>query len=279
MRPRLIDLFGNYISPALAKYIVPTGTTVYVLAMLVVMYVYVKRCERTGLSGYHALGTCIYALIGGLSGARIFYLLETLPETLHQPEVVLDVFGGTTSWGVYIGGFGGFFLYLKLKRLSSLKYADVMGASLGLGPFIGRWSCFLHGCCYGSITEMPWAVQYPPSSPLFTHQVKIGVLQQEAQLSVAVHPLPFYLSFSALLVFLVTSILWHKFKKRPGYTFLFYWFFYCSARFAWEYFRGNADRWTLLQLDLGQIMCILIVMISGALLLRSFMSREKVAGL
>jgi len=276
MRPRLIGFLENYLNPAFAKFLVPTGTTMYVVAMLVVMYVYVKRCERTGLSGYHALGACIYAIIGGLAGARIFYLLETLPETLQNPAVILDVFGGTTSWGVYIGGFGGFFLYLKSKRLSALNYADVMGASLGLGPLIGRWSCFLHGCCYGTITEMPWAIRYPANSQLFVHQVKIGLVPQEASLSLAVHPLPVYLSLSALLVFIVTSIFWQKCNMRPGVTFLFYWFFYCLTRFIWEYFRGNADRWTALQLNLGQLMCILTVMISGILLLLTYISRKRV---
>ncbi len=270
MRPRLVDFTELYLNSGIAGFLVPTGTTMYVLAMLVVMVIYVKRCEHTGLSGYHALGTCIYAMIGGLAGARVFYLLETMPETLNNPAVILNIFGGTTSWGAYIGGFGGFFLYLKFNGMRSLDYADVLCASLGLGPFIGRWSCYLHGCCYGSLTDLPWGIQYPPSSPLFWHQVDLGLLPQDASLSLPVHPLPVYLSLSALLVFILTSFLWHKFKQNPGVTFLFYWLLYGSIRFVWEYFRGNAARWTSLEWNLGQIICILTVLISGLLLLRFY---------
>jgi len=275
MRPRLIDFFADYLGESLASYLVPTGTTMYVLAMLIVMYVYVKRCQWIGLSAYHALGTAIYAMIGGLAGARIFYLLETLPNTLKDPMVILDVFGGTTSWGAYIGGLGGYFLYLKIHRLNLLRYADVIGASLGLGPFIGRWSCFLHGCCYGRLTDVPWAIQYPQSSPLFWYQVKQGLLSSESSLSLAVHPIPVYLSLSALMVFIVTTIVWHKFKDYPGVTFLFYWLFYCSTRFFGEFFRGNTARWTLWQLDLAQFICLLIVLISGVLLVRFFINLQR----
>ena len=112
MRPRLVDIFNEYFNISFATYLLPTGTTMYVLAMLVVMYVYVIRCGETGLSRYHALGTAIYAMIGGLIGARLFYLLETLPKTMENPRVILDIFGGTTSWGVYLGGLLGFGFYL-----------------------------------------------------------------------------------------------------------------------------------------------------------------------
>jgi phosphatidylglycerol:prolipoprotein diacylglycerol transferase len=270
MRPRLVQYIDNYFNISFATYLVPTGTTMYVLAMLSVMYVYVKRCEHTRLSAYHALGTCIYAMIGGLAGARIFYLLETFRETLADPAVILNLFGGTTSWGVYIGGLAGYFLYLRLNKLAILSYADVLGASLGLGPFIGRGSCFLHGCCYGTLSDLPWAIQYPASSPLYWHQVKQGILPAQVSLSTAVHPLPAYLSLSALVVFICTSILWHKYRNRPGMTFLSYWLLYCSLRFIWEYFRGNAVRWGSLQLDLGQILCVLIVLTAGFLLLRFY---------
>lgn len=276
MRPRLIDFIAGYIDRSLATYLVPTGTTMYVLAMLVVLFMYVNRCEQSGLSGYHALGTSIYAMIGGLAGARIFYLLETLPETLKHPLVILDIFGGTTSWGVYIGGFSGFFLYLKFRHIPAQKYADVIAASLGLGPFIGRWSCFLHGCCYGRLSDVPWAIQYPNSSPLFWHQVKQGILSAESPLSLAVHPLPVYLSLSALMVFIATTTIWYNFKGYPGITFLFYWLFYCSTRFVWEFFRGNTARWGLWQLDLAQFICLLIVLISGLVLIRFYLKLKQV---
>jgi len=110
MRPRLIDFLGGFLGDSLAGYLIPTGTTMYVLAMLVVMVVYIRRSEVSSLSTYHALGSCIYAMIGGLAGARIFYLLETLPETLINPGIILDIFGGTTCWGAYLGGFGIFFI-------------------------------------------------------------------------------------------------------------------------------------------------------------------------
>ncbi len=273
MRPRLVDYINNWLNSSYGTYILPTGTTMYVVAMLVVMYVYVKRCEQSGLSAYHALGSCIYGMIGGLAGARIFYLIETLPTTISNPEVLLDVFGGTTSWGVYIGGFAGFFLYLWRNNKPLPVYADVIGSCLGLGPFIGRWSCFLNGCCYGKLSEVPWAVQYPNSSPVFWHQFNLELIPANTSLSLPVHPLPLYLSLSALMVFMVTSVVWRRFRSHPGLIFLSYWILYCSFRFILEFFRGNAPHLDFLELNVGQIMCAVILLVAGISVFRIYTKR------
>jgi phosphatidylglycerol:prolipoprotein diacylglycerol transferase len=34
----------------------------------------------------------------------------------------------------------------------------------------------MNGCCYGGLTELPWAVQFPPESPAYADQVESGTL-------------------------------------------------------------------------------------------------------
>jgi phosphatidylglycerol:prolipoprotein diacylglycerol transferase len=238
----------------------------HVLALTVVMWIFVRRSENTGLSVYHALGAVILGMVGGLLGARIFYLLQHFQYTISNPEVLFDLAGGTTSWGAYLGGLCGFLFYLKTKKLQVLRYADILGASLGLGPFFGRWACFLNGCCYGANSVLPWAVQYPENSYAYIAHLHAGLIGPDAVLSLPVHPVQIYSSVAAFIIFMMTSLFWAHFKDRVGATFAFYWFVYGTFRFTIEFLRGESARFGILNLTMSQYICILLV-VSGILFL------------
>lgn len=277
MRPKIVDMLAAVIDHDLANLMVPSGTMMYVVAMLAVMTLYVKRCERTGLSPYHALGSSLYAMISGLAGARLFYLVETWESTLRNPAVLLDVFGGTTSWGAYLGGMTGYFAYYRLHGITAGAYADAFGASLGLGPCIGRWSCFLHGCCYGTPSSLPWAVGYPPASPPFQSQFMEGLIPADSPASIPLHPIQLYLSMSACLVFVLTSMVWHRRRSSTWLTFLVFWMLYALFRWPIEFVRGEVPRLDALHLNLAQVMCILLMGTTGILLL--LRNRQKTRSL
>ena len=40
--------------------------------------------------------------------------------------------------------------------------SDVAAPAVAIGIAIGRIGCFLNGCCYGAVCELPWAVRFPP---------------------------------------------------------------------------------------------------------------------
>jgi phosphatidylglycerol:prolipoprotein diacylglycerol transferase len=45
-----------------------------------------------------------------------------------------------------------------------------------LGVGLGRIGCFLNGCCYGGLSDLPWAVRFPEESPAFADQAQRGEL-------------------------------------------------------------------------------------------------------
>ena len=231
----------------------------YILAILAVMWLMVRRTRQSGLSAYHVLGASIYGLIGGIAGARIFYLFEYIDHTIENPHVIFHATGGTTSWGAYIGGSAAFLGYLYFNRLSILSYLDLLASCLGLGPFLGRWSCFLSGCCHGTTSDLPWAVRYPIDTTAYLLHIKKDLIAVGAELSQSVHPVQIYLSISALLVFIATSIFWKRYRNVPGMTFLFYWLIYCLLRFIGEFFREDPNRYFNSLLNVGQIVCLVII--------------------
>jgi phosphatidylglycerol:prolipoprotein diacylglycerol transferase len=80
--------------------------------------------------------------------------------------------GGIVLYGSVLGGLVGYvFAYLFLfrkNRLSTPKLADILAPSIAVGLCLGRFGCFLNGCCYGQVacpTCPVYAVHFPLSAP------------------------------------------------------------------------------------------------------------------
>lgn len=258
MRPQIVDYLNQAFGTNLFNWLVPSPAFMYALAMLVGLLVFVKRSQRRKLSSYHALGAAIFAMIGGLIGARLFYLLLHFDRILSNPRIIFDVRGGTISWGSYIGGGLAFWIYFIIRRQPVKLYADVLGSCLGLGPFIGRWSCFLNGCCFGKLSSVPWAIVYPHGTYAFAAQARQGFVDSLASSSLPVHPLPIYLSINGLALFLLFSWLWKQNKFPAGVLFWLYWAEYTFTRFFLEYFRDETDLGSVGVFSFSQVMTIFI---------------------
>jgi phosphatidylglycerol:prolipoprotein diacylglycerol transferase len=263
MRPRIVDFLVNLTGFQAVNYLVPTGATIYIIAIGTVCLVFYNRCRRANLPHKHALRVSIATILSAIIGVRLFNMLETLITAGEIPHSWFSLGGGTTSWGAYFFGFGAFCLYLVYNRQPLLRYADIFGASLGLGPFIGRWACFFNGCCYGKLSELFWSVRYPQYSPAYNAQWKAGLIDLELPFSLPVHPFQLYASLAALFIFIVASKIYLRYKEKPGITIVSYGLLYGLVRFLVEFFRGDVPRYTSLALTLGQVVCTIVVIISA----------------
>jgi len=109
---------------------------------------------------------------------------------------------GTTFLPSVLGAVsGGIAVWFLAQRVLGLKQPPIAVLTLGLVSLIaiGRWGCLLNGCCFGTITDLPWGVHYAAgSSAHFLHQ-SLGLLPDGALRSLAVHPYPAYESLGLLL--------------------------------------------------------------------------------
>jgi prolipoprotein diacylglyceryltransferase len=108
--------------------------------------------------------------------------------TAFLPSVLGAVGGGIAVWFV-------------AQRVLGLRQPPMAVLTLGLVALIavGRWGCLLNGCCFGTITDLPWGVRYQTgSSPYFLHH-SLGLLGDSARQSLYVHPYPAYESLGLLL--------------------------------------------------------------------------------
>lgn len=174
-------------------------------------------------------------------------------------------------WCIF-GGLAGLILYLWLKNLSVLKYLDVIPVPLGIGLFFGRIGCFLAGCCYGKISDLPWAISFPRGSLPYKAQLQNLELTLGSPSSLPVHPVQLYEAFEGLLLAIAFYFL--PYPGKDGMRFLYFAMCYAIFRFINEFFRGDIHRGFVYgNLSVSQGVSIVIV-IAGIIILYIFNKQE-----
>jgi len=258
MRPRIIDFLNQWFHTGIFNYLIPDSAVMYAVMVGVGAILFLKRCKKISLNIYHASGIAIWASVGGLIGARVFYLVQNLRYTFEHPATILEINGATVSFGVYLGGIVGVILYSRLYKIVPWKYLDVGVSVLGLGPMIGRIGCFLNGDDYGTVSTVAWAVRFPHGSFPFIDHVGRGWISPMDYLSLPVHPVQLYGCLKGLALFILFSVLWKKNLFKPGVLFFLFWMCYSCFRFILEIFRGDMDRGWVGNLSTGQFMSVTI---------------------
>jgi phosphatidylglycerol:prolipoprotein diacylglycerol transferase len=265
MRPRIVDFLNRATGVEHFDWIVPDPTLVYPIALLVVAFVFARRCASTGTDRRLILALVAAGSIGAFVGAKLIYVLVHLRSYILLPSHLVAP-GGTMSWGAYLGIIAGFLFVLRRFHTPSLPVLDVLGSCLTLGPFIGRWSCLLNGDDYGRITDVPWAIRYPAGSFPFAQHANDGIIPYTATLSAPVHPNQLYLSANALFLFLLLSWAWKRYRHHPGITFGLLCLTYGVTRFFLEFFRDEAPSTLVPPLTPSQLYS-LVTAVTGAFLL------------
>ena len=102
----------------------------------------------------------ILALVGGVVGARLAYVIENWREFAARPwtETINVTSGGLIYYGGVVGATALVLAYLRIKRLPLRRYLDIISVSLMVGLAFGRAGCLLNGCCYGGQCSEHWAL-------------------------------------------------------------------------------------------------------------------------
>jgi phosphatidylglycerol---prolipoprotein diacylglyceryl transferase len=193
-----------------------------------------RRLKELGKPVDWAYEMVTVALIGGLVGARGYYLLQN-----HDSLSAGDIFGGSGLiwYGGLLGGVVAVSYWAYRRDFLSLDLVDIAGPCLALGYAIGRIGCQISGDGdYGKDWDGPWAMGYPhgtvPTQPGET-----------------VHPTPIY---ETLTMGLLAFALWQlRDKVRPGCLFALYLVGAGAERFLVEFLRRNED--VLLGLTAAQL--------------------------
>jgi phosphatidylglycerol:prolipoprotein diacylglycerol transferase len=218
-----------------------------------------------GLDEDYAADIVIAGVIGGLIGAKLWYVFLT------RDADALFRRGGFVWYGGFLGATLAILLNSWRRRVPARFTAEICAAPLTLGYALGRVGCFLVNDDYGIPSSLPWAMKFPQGLPPTT----VGQLQTmgvyfppntDLAQVVAVHPTQVYETIIMLLVF------WWLWRRRDhghaiGWLFAWYLVFAGAERFLVEFLRAKDDR-LLGPFTLAQGTSALMMLVGGTLLYR-----------
>ena len=151
-------------------------SVVWFIALSLAIVWSIKRLELYGLDEDESRNVMAVSFMFMLLGARGIEYLTNWKVYINNPKLFLDWNRG----GLHeIGAIGGAFLSalvmcLFRRKVSFIKLCDVAIIPAFLAIAVGRWGCFLNGCCLGLKSDFCLAVHFPRDrAGIFRHPVQI----------------------------------------------------------------------------------------------------------
>ncbi|MGH9492924.1 MAG: prolipoprotein diacylglyceryl transferase [Terriglobales bacterium] len=252
-----------HLRTAWGEFNLPTYGLMAALGLIVGLSINVRLAKRQGIDPDVAWNLGIYAILSGILGAKILFVLQEWSYYSTHPGAIFS-FATLQAGGIWYGGLLGALAvsiwYVQHHRLPVLKTCDAFAPGVALGHAFGRLGCFAAGCCFGKHTDLPWGVTF--TNPI-ANQV-VGT-----PLGIQLHPTQIHEFLVELANFFI--LLWlFKRKKFDGQVIGAYLFLYGFARYFLEFLRDDPGRGTVFggAMSVSQFVSILLVVVGGSLWMR-----------
>jgi phosphatidylglycerol:prolipoprotein diacylglycerol transferase len=242
-----------------------------VVGFLGAMYVAWREAMRQGQYADDVLDFAFWALLGGMIGARIVFILVNWKQYfvdhpwdtvagISVPAVLVVWKGGLVFYGAAIGGFVAYLWYARARSIRGaemLKLADMMIVGLPLAAGFGRLGCIAAGCCWGDAAftldaeghfhqTIPLAIQFPKGALAYQSLIQsapadIVRAMREAGRTGPLIPIQLIDSVGEVAIFLVLLVVRSR-KWFHGQVLLTYGILYPIWRTTLEMFRGDGER-------------------------------------
>jgi phosphatidylglycerol---prolipoprotein diacylglyceryl transferase len=218
----------------------------FALAFLAAGAVAARRLTELGRPAEWAYELIFAALIGGLVGSRIYFIVQNYDSVKN--DLIGNLFSGSglVWYGGALGGAIGVVLWAWYRGFLGLALLDLTATPLALGYAIGRIGCQLSGDGdYGKPWDGPWAMSYPH-----------GTVPTDR----TVHPTPIY---ETLAMGIGAWILWQlRDRFQVGVLFAVYLIYAGAERFLVEFIRRNHH--VALGLTAAQLESLAMIVVGAA---------------
>lgn len=214
----------------------PIGIHTYGLMLAIsffagLWYIY-KRSKAERLPFEQMINVAYIVVFAGIIGGRLGYVVMHLSDYASDPLSAINPFqsgrfgiSGLNIYGGVILAIIGAAVYMHLRKMPWLAVFDMLSPTVGLGLGLGRIGCFLNGCCFGTPTDLPWGITFPPGS------IPDSVYGQQA-----IHPAQLYSSAYGFFLFIILHALVKR-KKFDGQVLAVYLMVEAVFRHLIEYVR------------------------------------------
>jgi phosphatidylglycerol:prolipoprotein diacylglycerol transferase len=268
------DQFGIHIGPLYLRFY----GLILVTGAFLGGYLASLEAKRKGHNPDLVWDAMLWALLGGILGARLWHILTPPPSmvaagrdvayylnfanlepvalgpwTFQIPAALALPNGGLGIPGAVAGGVLAIYLYTHSIKVSFSEWIDFAAPAIALGQAIGRWGNYFNQELYGAPTTLPWGltIDAPYRVAGFTDP------------ALRFHPTFLYESIGSFIICLsLLYIARHRSEKlRAGDLFLIYLLMYPVLRFFLEFIRLDSSQ--VFKLNANQTLMVLVFL--GAL--------------
>ena len=254
------------------------------IAVAVAVILVVRWGSRDGMSVDVLYSASLWAIIGGIIGARVLHVIDFWDERYqHQ---LIEIFridqGGIAIFGAIIGGFFGGSAYLLIRNSNFFlavwrpfrflfgepnkinlptigRLADITAPALLVAMAIGRIGDIINGEHFAKASDLPWAFYY--THPNWTGFGANGLATQPNPSHPAV-------AYEMIFDLILLAALWPlRNRLRPnGMFFLLYGLTYSIGRFFLSFLRVEANNTYFGALNEAQVVALIVILIAAPIL-------------
>lgn len=208
--------------------------------MLALIYCF-RRMDKFGLDGDKVIDAVFAGIIGGIVGARLYYIAFNIEKYRDIKEILSIRNGGLAIYGGVIGAFLIGSITAKAKKLNLRPLYDIAAMGFLIGQGVGRWGNFCNHEAFGANTSMPWGMSSGKIQNFLL--MNADKILEDTGIAVdpylPVHPCFLYESLWCLLGFLLLH-LYYKKRRYDGEIFLLYVCWYGFERMIVEGLRTDS---------------------------------------
>lgn len=225
--------------------------------------------RRNKLDVKLALKGAVITTFMGYVGARAMHIVfDGFLDIYIQKPLAMFAFwkGGLAFYGTVIFGLPTAVWWFTSHKAPLMKYLDcyILGLAFGLG--IGRFACYLNGCCFGEISASPFAETFLRYGLSAKNQFVRDILLNLKDMPLPVLPTQLVSAFVTTSIFLVLWFYFRKRTKKEGAILGLWLTMYAAFRFTIEFFRAD-DRGLFFNnmLSTSQLVAIITFLVGMAI--------------
>jgi phosphatidylglycerol:prolipoprotein diacylglycerol transferase len=201
------------------------------------------EARRAGIGQNLVMDLSIIALVSGIVGARLFYVIfYDWDFYAANPGKIFAVWeGGLVIYGGIILTALVIILYLRKKNVNLKSLLDIVSMSLLIGIGFGRLGCLGFGCCWGKEHGPAGllGLVFPKGSPAWQDQLSRRLIGPDSPCALPVWPTQVIESAEAVIIFLALFLIHRRLKKFDGEIVALFFILYGAGRFSVELMRVN----------------------------------------
>lgn len=223
------------------------------IGFLLALYLAQREFAKQGVDPQIINNIGFWALLFGIAGTRLLHIVM-FPDSYSWSDPIgwIAIWrGGLVFQGALPLSVLWIWYAMRKNHIDFWMACDICATYLPLAHAFGRIGCFLNGCCYGCVSDVPWAIPFPRvpydlsqaptgSPPYIDHIHRFSELSPTVdQWSLSVHPTQLYSALGLLALFGLLLLLRKTWNPFRGFVLPMYFMLYGVGRFIIEIYRGD----------------------------------------